>query len=259
MAPARPSILFAHGMYMNAKSWDPWVARAQAAGFETVVPSWPYHVGEPAELRRHIDPKLGRLTFGQVVQHFADVIGTLPDPPLVIGHSVGGLVVQRLVNDGLVRAGVAVSSAPALGVISLDPHFLRANFPHVNPLAGNRPVAMTPARFHYTFCNTMSRAASDRAFEEYVVPESRNVPRSTLLRSGRIHFRREHAPLLMIAGDTDHLCPLPAVRRNARRYRRSAGLTRFQAFPGRSHFICNQEGWEEVADASFDFLRAALA
>jgi pimeloyl-ACP methyl ester carboxylesterase len=63
----------------------------------------------------------------------------------------------------------------------------------------------------------------------------------------------------MIAGDTDHLCPLPAVRRNARRYRRSAGLTRFQAFPGRSHFICNQEGWEEVADASFDFLRAALA
>jgi hypothetical protein len=62
----------------------------------------------------------------------------------------------------------------------------------------------------------------------------------------------------MIAGDRDHLCPLPAVRRNAGRYRRSPGLTSFQAFSGRSHFICNQEGWEEVADASFDFLRAAL-
>jgi pimeloyl-ACP methyl ester carboxylesterase len=118
---------------------------------------------------------------------------------------------------------------------------------------------MTPERFHYTFCNTMSREASDQAFEEYVVPESRNVPRGTLTRSGRIHFRRQHVPLLMIVGDTDHLCPLPAVRCNAKRYQRSAGLTRFQAFPGRSHFICNQEGWEEIANACFDFLRAALA
>jgi pimeloyl-ACP methyl ester carboxylesterase len=259
MAGARPTLLFAHGMYMNARSWEPWVERAEAAGFATVVPSWPYHDGEPAELRRHVDPRLGRLTFGEVVQHFADVIRTLPEPPLVVGHSVGGLVVQRLVNDGLVRAGVAISSAPPLGVISLDPHFFRANLPHVNPLAGNRPVIMTPERFHYTFCNTMSREASDRAFEAYVVPESRNVPRSTLTRSGRVHFGREHVPLLLIAGDADHLCPLPAVRRNARRYRRSSGLTRFQAFPGRSHLICNQEGWEEVAGASFDFLRIAIA
>jgi pimeloyl-ACP methyl ester carboxylesterase len=258
MAQVRPTLLFAHGMYMNAKSWEHWVERAEAAGFEPLAPSWPYHDGEPAELRRHIDPQLGRLTFGRVVQHYVEVIGTLAEPPLVIGHSVGGLVVQRLVNGGLVRAGVAISSAPPLGVISLDPHFFRANLPHVNPFAGNRPVVMTPERFHYTFCNTMSREASDRAFEEYVVPESRNVPRGTLTRSGRIQFRRQHVPLLMIAGDTDHLCPLPAVRRNARRYRRSAGLTRFQAFPGRSHFISNQEGWEEVADASFDFLRAAL-
>jgi pimeloyl-ACP methyl ester carboxylesterase len=258
MPGARPTLLFAHGMYMNATSWAPWVGRAEAAGFEPLVPSWPYHDGAPAELRRHIDPQLGRLTFGRVVQHYTDVISTLTEPPLVIGHSVGGLVVQKLLNDGLVRAGVAISSAPPLGVISFDPHFFRANLPHVNPFAGNRPVVMTPERFHYTFCNTMSRVSSDRAFEDYVVPESRNVPRSTLTRSGRIHFRRRHAPLLMIAGNRDHLCPLPAVRRNAGRYRRSPGLTRFQAFSGRSHFICNQEGWEEVADASFDFLRAAL-
>jgi pimeloyl-ACP methyl ester carboxylesterase len=118
---------------------------------------------------------------------------------------------------------------------------------------------MTRARFHYAFCNTMTRAASDEAFDRYVVPESRNVPRSTLTGSGRIRFRRDHAPLLFLSGDRDHLCPLGAVRRNAAAYRRSPTPVRLRAFAGRSHFICNQDGWEEVADAAFDFLRTAAA
>jgi pimeloyl-ACP methyl ester carboxylesterase len=133
MAGARPTLLSAHGMYMNGKSWAPWVELAREAGFEPLVPSWPYHDGEPAELRRHIDPQLGRLTFGQVVRHYTEVIGTLAEPPLVIGHSVDGLVVQRLLNGGLVKAGVSISSAPPRGFVSLDPHFFRANLPHVNP------------------------------------------------------------------------------------------------------------------------------
>ncbi len=258
MGPRRSTLVFVHGMYMNARSWAPWVERAEAAGFDCVAPSWPYHDGEPEALRRHIDPRLGALTFGRVVEHLQTVVRSLDGPPLVIGHSIGGLVVQRLVNDGLVRAGVAISSAPARGIVTLSPHFLRANLPHVNPLAGNRPVVMTRARFHYTFCNTMSRGASDRAFEEYVVPESRNVPRSTLGRSGRIVFRRDHGPLLFIAGDFDHLCPLRLVARNAMAYRSSPSPARLRAFPGRSHLICNQEGWEEVADAAFAFLHTAV-
>ena len=258
MGSARPTLVFVHGMYMNGRSWAPWVERAATAGFDGIAPDWPFHDGAPAALRRQIDPELGSLTFGRVVRHLQEVISGMPEPPLAVGHSVGGLVVQRLVNDGLVRAGVAISSAPARGVISLDPHFLRANFPHVNPFAGNRPVIMTPARFHYAFCNTMSRSASDRAFEEYVVPESRNVPRSTLTRSAGIDFRRDHGPLLFIAGDNDHLCPERMVARNAMAYRRSPSPARLRAFSGRSHLICNQEGWAEVADAAFAFLRTAV-
>jgi pimeloyl-ACP methyl ester carboxylesterase len=259
MGSHRPTLVFVHGMYMNGRSWAPWVERAEEAGFVCIAPSWPYHDGEPEALRRQIDPQLGTLTFGRVVEHFRTVIRGLDGPPLVVGHSIGGLVVQRLVNDGLVRAGVAISSAPARGIVSFSPHFVRANLPHVNPLAGSRPVEMTPARFHYTFCNTMSRAASDRVFDRYVVPESRNVPRSTLGRSGRIAFRRDHGPLLFIAGDTDHLCPLRLVARNAMAYRRSPSPARLRAFPGRSHLICNQEGWEEVADAAFAFLHTAVS
>jgi pimeloyl-ACP methyl ester carboxylesterase len=252
--PESSTIVFIHGMYMNGHSWGPWVERATAAGFTCHAPSWPYHDGEPAVRRSTIDPRLGRLTFGQVTRYLKGFIDGLPERPILIGHSVGGLQVQKLVNDGYATAGVAISPAPPLGVLSLDRHFWRANFPHVNPLAGNRPVVMTRERFHYTFCNTMSRSASDAAFEQYVVPESRNVPRSTLTPQARVRFGAPHAPLLFLAGDSDHLTPLAMIRRNARAYRSSAGVVDFEGFTNRSHFICNQDGWEEVAGRALDWL-----
>lgn len=257
MSDDNGTIVFVHGMYVNGVSWEPWIERARSAGLGALAPSWPCHDGQPAELRAHVDPELGKLSFARVVAHFKGVIAALAERPFLVGHSIGGLVVQKLINDGYGRAGVAVSSAPARGVVSLDPHFLRANFPHVNPLAGNKPVVMTPERFHYTFCNTMTRQASDEAFDRYVVPESRNVARGTLGKEAKIDFRRPHSPLLFVAGDTDHLTPLAAVRRNARRYDAAGGTTRFEEMKGRSHFICNQDGWEEVADIALGFLTSA--
>jgi pimeloyl-ACP methyl ester carboxylesterase len=252
----RPTIVFIHGMYLNGRSWQPWVERAGSRGFDTVAPSWPFHDGDPAALRTTIDPALGRLTFGEVVASMKTVIDALPERPVLIGHSIGGLATQRLVADGYARAAVAISSAPPQGVLTLAPDFLRANWPHLNPFAGNRPIRMTKPRFHYTFATTMTRAESDAAFDDLVVPESRNVPRSTLTAQSHIDFAADHVPLLMLAGDTDHLTPESLIRKNAARYRQPVEV---RTFAGRAHFICNQPGWEGVADAAFDFLEQHLA
>jgi pimeloyl-ACP methyl ester carboxylesterase len=252
-------VILVHGMYMNARSWDPWMKRLEARGWGATAPSWPYHEGEPVDLRRAVDPRLGRLTFGRIVDHHKSIIDGLDRRPCLIGHSIGGLVVQKLVNDGYATAAVSVSTAPARGILSFDPRFVRANFPHINPLAGNRAVRMTRKRFHYTFCNTMTREESDAAFDAYVVPESRNVPRSTLRKRSAIDFRREHVPLLFIGGDRDHLTPLAAVRRNAKAYKAHGGTVACEVFAGRSHFICNQDGWEDVADRCLEFLETSVA
>jgi pimeloyl-ACP methyl ester carboxylesterase len=249
-----PPILFVHGMYMNAHSWKPWIARAAQRGLVASAVSWPFHQGEPYERREQIDPRLGRLTFGAVVASLKAHIDDLPEHPILIGHSVGGLAVQKLLNDGYGRAGVAISPAPPLGVLSLAPEFFRSNWPHLDPLAGDRPIVMTKERFHHTFANTMSRDESDEAYELYVVPESRNVPRTTLTTQALVDFSRDHVPLLLMAGEHDHLTPARMIRRNARRYELMVDV---QEFAGRSHLICNQDGWEEVADAAFDFVVAA--
>jgi pimeloyl-ACP methyl ester carboxylesterase len=115
-------------------------------------------------------------------------------------------------------------------------------------------LIMTPQRFHYVFANTVSRSVSDDAFEQFVVPESRNVPRSTLGRSARIDFAAPHAPLLFLTGDQDHLTPVAMVRRNAHKYVAGSGQADYQEFAGRSHYICAEPGWEEVADAALAWL-----
>ena len=247
-------IVFIHGMYVNGISWDPWLRLATDRGYTAHAPSWPCHEGEPAYLREYLDPALGRLTFGEVVTHLVAMIRGLPARPVLVGHSIGGLLVQRLVAMGLARAGVAISPAPPQGIFSLDPNFLRANLPHINPLAGNRPVFMNRARFHYAFANTLDRAASDAAFDAYVVPESRNVPRSTLGAAAKIDFTAPHVPLFFIAGDRDHLTPMPMVQRNMRAYGAAGGVVDYRGFTGRSHFICNEPGWQEVAAAALDWI-----
>jgi pimeloyl-ACP methyl ester carboxylesterase len=249
-----PHVIFIHGMYLNGQSWQPWVERFAAAGFSCSAPSWPLHHGDPGALRTEVNPGLGALTFPVVAEHFRSLIDDLPERPILVGHSIGGLLVQRLVSDGYACAGVSISSAPPPGVVSFSPHFLRANFPHINPLAGNRPVQMTPKRFHYAFCNTLSRSASDEIFERYVVPESRNVPRSTLGRSARIDFAAAKVPLFFLTGTQDHLTPVAMVRRNANKYKAGPGQVDYREFEGRSHYICGEQGWEEVADAALGWL-----
>jgi pimeloyl-ACP methyl ester carboxylesterase len=253
MTPGGPSLVFVHGMYLTGASWTPWVERAEAAGWHCHAPSWPYHEGDPAVLRASIDPRLGRLRFGDITTRLKALVDRLPAKPVLIGHSIGGLVVQKLVNDGYARAAVVISSAPPRGVLSFDRHFLRANFPHTNPFAGSKPVVMTRERFRYAFANTSSGEEADDLFERYVVPESRNVPRSTLTSQGSIDFGRDHVPMLFLAGDADHLTPAAMVETNVRRYAGSAGRLDLVRLRGRSHLLCNAEGWEQVADLALDF------
>lgn len=94
-ASRNATVVFIHGVYMNAASWSPWVERASARGHECHAPSWPFHEGQPADLRARIDPGLGALTFGAVTDHLKAFIDTLPERPVLIGPSIGGLLVQK--------------------------------------------------------------------------------------------------------------------------------------------------------------------
>jgi pimeloyl-ACP methyl ester carboxylesterase len=87
------TVVFIHGMFMTARCWRAWQQRFEARGCKTLAPAWPHHDGEPAAIRaRHPDAALGALTLEQVVEHHVQLLATLDGKPVVVGHSMGGLV-----------------------------------------------------------------------------------------------------------------------------------------------------------------------
>lgn len=248
-------VVFIHGMYMTPLCWEHWVSHFGAAGHDCLAPAWPGR-DKPVEVlrRNHPDPELGKLTLTDVVDHLAGLIAALGEKPVLVGHSMGGLAVQLLVQRGLGAAGVAISSAPPMGVFTTRLPFLKSNWPHITPFADQgAPIQMTFQRFQYTFVNGMPLAEQRAAYERYVVPESRRVPRESLF--AKVDFKKEHAPLLLVGGGDDHLIPAVLNRTNDARYGASVSPTDFKEFAGRTHFIVGQSGWEEVADYVLSWLR----
>ncbi|MBQ0903914.1 alpha/beta hydrolase [Micromonospora sp. U21] len=259
------TVVLVHGLWMTSRSWEGWARRYTARGLRVLTPAWPGMDREVERLRDDPAPIAGQRIAG-IVKHYDGLIRALPSPPIIMGHSFGGLIAQLLLDRGLGAAVVGVHPAPVKGVLKLPLTTLRSAFSILrSPANRHRAVPFTPDDFHYAFGNTMSREDSDRAWQRYAVPGAGRVlfegsfanldPRSP----ARVDTGRDNrAPLLLIAGGVDHVVPPTLVKSNAALYQKSRALTAYQEFPGRSHFTVGQEGWEEIADYALDWaLRAA--
>ena len=247
-------LVFIHGMFMNPRSWAGWVEHFSTRGYRCHSPAWPGHEGEPAALRASPPEVLRKLTLGDVTRAHRELLDTLPAKPVLIGHSMGGLVAQRLLHEGRARAAVAIDSAPPKGVVALKWSFLKANLPVVNPLAGDAPFQFTLEQFHYAFCNTLTLDEARPIFEAFVVPEGRNVARSASGPDGTIDFAKPHEPLLFIGGERDHIVPWELNEKNFKAYTHAGSTREFKLFPGRDHFLCGNVGWQEVAGFAHEWL-----
>lgn len=232
---------------MNPASWGNWIRFYEAEGYKCYAPAYPFHEGEPSSLRKNIDPRLGNLTFSQVVDHLGAFIDNLPEKPILIGHSIGGLLVQKLIEMDKGVAGICIDPAPPKGITSFKWSFLKANFPTINPLKGNSPCLPSVKWFQYAFCNTMTLEETEIEYNKFVVPESRNIPRSTTRKDGKIDFKKSRNPLLIIAGEKDNIIPPSLNKKNFEAYKNKDSVVDFKEFPGRTHYICGQKNWEEVA------------
>ncbi len=241
------TIVFAHGLFVTAKSWENWVPFFEAKGYTCYTPANPYHEGTPQEMWKNTPKELGTVTFEDLVQNLSKFIDTLPERPIVIGHSLGGLVTQKLVELGKAEAGVCIDGAAPAGIITTKWSFLKANIPVLNPLKGDTVFYPTKKWFHYAFGNTLTRAESDKVFDELVVPESRNIPRGTTKEFAKIDFAKPHAPLLFIAGEKDHIIPKELNKKNFEAYKDPRSFRQYKEFENRGHYICGDKNWEEVA------------
>jgi pimeloyl-ACP methyl ester carboxylesterase len=256
----RAPVVLIHGMWMTPRSWDSWVERYAQRGHRAIAPGWPGVDRDPADLRKDASALRG-LGIARIVDHYESIIGQLDRPPIVIGHSFGGLVTQLLLDRGLGVAGVAIATAPPKGIIALPASTLRAGWPALkNPFNRNGLAPLSAKQFRWRFTNTLSQDASDAIYREHYIPGTNRAFFEDAFAnlSGRspakVDFRNPaRPPLLLIVGGEDHISP-PALNKTLLKLqRRAPSPTEVKEYPGRTHFTAGMDGWEEVADYALDW------
>ncbi len=248
MAPH--DVVLIHGAWLTSASWDPFRHRYEARGFRCLVPEWPLQDRPIEDLRVSPHPDLGRLTVSEIVNHHEGVIRGLPAPPILIGHSFGGLFVQLLLDRGLGSAGVAIDPAPVRGVFPGLATMWAALPVFLAWQAWRRPATMSFGHFARSFMQLSSADEQRAAYERQIVPTPGRIYFDLALGIGnRVDFTNaKRAPLLLIAGDRDRTVQPSAVQAAYRKHLRSQAVTEIKVFTGRTHWLIAAPGWEEVAD-----------
>jgi pimeloyl-ACP methyl ester carboxylesterase len=262
MAQARKPVVFVHGLWLHADSWGAWADLFREEGYDPIAPGWPGDSATVAETRANAAAVAGH-GINDVVDHYAQAISGLAEKPIAIGHSFGGLVVQKLLGQDLVAAAVAIDPAPIKGVLALPLSALRvASIALKNPANKNGAVALTEKQFRYGFGNQLSAAESAELYERWTIPS----PGKPLFEAALANFapnspakintgNATRGPLLITAGGKDHTVPEAISRSTLKLYRKSPAVTELKEFPDRGHSLALDSGWRDVADAALAWLK----
>lgn len=248
------TVVLIHGAWMTPASWEPFKSRFEAGGYSVAAPTWPTLDRPVDELRNNTPTELGSLTVGRIVDHYENIIRALPQPPLLVGHSFGGLYVQMLLDRGIGAAGVAIDPGPIAGVIP-GPVSLAAALPVIARWNGwNRPYMLPFEGFARNFANTLPPGRMRAEYERHVVPTSGRIFYQAATGIGtRVNPRRRTQPLLITVADKDRTVTPYLARAAYNKQKKSSARTDFVQFPNRSHFLVAEPGWEEVADYIIDW------
>lgn len=261
MTTTKTPIVLIHGLWMTPKSWDTWADRYRALGHEVIVPGWPgIDDRDVADIRSN-PAALRGVGLKQIADHYERIIRALPERPIIMGHSFGGLLAQMLADRGLGVAVVGVAPGQPAGITTLPPSTLRTGLPILaNPFRRNGASQLSKGHFHFTFGNDLDRAASDALWEEFAVPSVNRVffegvSAAFNERGGVSHVdyaKPDRAPLLVLTGEIDHVVPPVIGRAIVAKYRAAGGpaLVEYREFAGRTHRLVSQDGWEEIADVA---------
>ena len=251
------NVLLIHGAWLTPTGWDWFIERYTKMGYKVTAPPWPYEDVPLEELRKNPSPELRNLSIAKIVDHYEEIIRKMDEPPIIIGHSTGGLVAQLLLDRGLGVAGVALDPIPMRGV-PVTLRVLKSSMPVLTTWGfWNKVMTMSYESFATTFAQTLPENEKRAAYERYIAPTPGLIYLTGAFGIGAgIHTGNpKRAPLLMAVGSEDVTMDPPVVRAAYNKQKKSPSVTEFKEFKGRSHFLIHEPGWEEVADYAINWAR----
>jgi pimeloyl-ACP methyl ester carboxylesterase len=244
------SIVFITGTFISNHCWNEWILYFESEGYTCIAPAWPYKDASAEDLRnRPADDPIASTTIASLTDHFAAIILALPEKPILIGHSLGGLIVQLLLQKELGTAGIAVHSFPPQGVNRFRFSFLKAVWEAMMLFTSDREIYLVSFRkWKYAIANGMNCEQQKELYYKYAVPESKKIIRDTFRCVTKIDFRKPHTPLLLTSGGNDKLVPASINYANYKKYATGNSITDYKEFKKHNHLVFGIPCWKEEAD-----------
>jgi pimeloyl-ACP methyl ester carboxylesterase len=254
-------VVFIHGLWLHATSWEPWLQLFEEAGYRPFAASWPGEA-ETVELTRANPDSVADRGIDDIAAHIADVIDDCGSHAIVIGHSLGGMIAEKLLGQDKCAAAIAIDAAQIKGVLPLPLSTLRATLPvFKSPANKHRSVSLSADEFRYSFANAVSLNESDALYEKWAIPS----PGKPLFEAATANFvtaspaavetvNPDRGPLLLIMGGKDHTVPEAITKSTLKQYRHSPAVTDLLEFADRGHSLTVDSGWRDVADACLTWL-----
>lgn len=254
------TVVLIHGAFVHYSGWDDWKTYLESKGYNVVVRPWPEKESSPEVLRgQHPNSPIANIRLMQVINHYDAIVRALPEKPIIIGHSAGGLITQVLVNRGLAAAGVCIHPVPPQGVIPYEFSFLKSGGAALGLFTSTKKdYLMSFSTWQYAFTNGMPLDEQKKTYEISVVPESKLLVRDGLTSDAYVDFKKPHPPLLFIAGTADHIMPSTLTHRIYNQYARyKNSVTELKEYHGYNHYaVADKKIWKEYADYTLNWLAA---
>jgi pimeloyl-ACP methyl ester carboxylesterase len=250
------TVVFITGAFVSSDCWTEWRSYFEERGYQTFAPAWPFKDAPACALRqRHPDADVASQRLDKLTAYFRDFVRSLPDKPIIVGHSMGGLITQLLLQEGLAATGIAIHSLQPQGIFTFKFSFYKAGWPALGFFTDARKTyLMSFAEWQYAFTNGMPYEVQKEAYYKLLVPESKLLVRDATTAAAKVDFSRSHSPLLFISGSADHFIPPSLNHKNYKKYSHSQSVTDYKEFAGRNHFVLGQPGWQEIADYIINWL-----
>ncbi|MCF6221047.1 MAG: alpha/beta hydrolase [Robiginitomaculum sp.] len=260
----KPQILFIHGMWGTSKVWENYAPRFETAGYETSAVTLRLHDSPIAE------PAPEGLGTTSLLDYVDDVVKTVDamvekgaSAPVLVGHSMGGLIAQLVAaRTDNVKAVIALTPAPPAGVFALKLSTIKI-FKKIllTPRFWKKPTRLTWEAAYQGVYNGLPEAEAKQHFADNVWDSGRatfEIAFWTMDRTKAAKLDRDNinCPVLILSGADDLTVNASVVRASAKKYKgaNAAKLT-YENLPGYSHWVLGGAGWEKIADRCLDWLK----
>lgn len=240
------TIFMIHGMWCGGWTWENYIRYFEKLGYRCIAPTLRHHDAKKDD-KPH--PDLGTTSLLDYISDLEKEITAFDAPPIIMGHSMGGLLAQLLGSKGLGNALVLLSSAPPAGVFALKPTVLKSFFSSITTYGfWKKPIFPTLEEAVYSTLHQLPDEEQKEIYGKFVFESGKagfEIGFYPFDKKGaaKVDESKVTCPVLVISGKKDRITPASVVKKVAEKYKQAE----YREFEGFAHWVVGEPGWEKIA------------